>query len=316
MMANILKAIEENEHFLIAAHLNPDGDAVASTLALGNALREMGKKVVMYNVDPVPAKLAFLPGADAVVQDVGEDRFDVGFVLDCGELRRIGNDDLPSRCRLVVDIDHHGEGHAFGDCRLIDPSASATGALVYRVLRQCPSYRFSPEVATCIYTAVYSDTGAFHFSNSDREAFDIAAEMVAWGARPAMVASSLENREASELRLLCRVLETLKISADGRVASLVVSLRDMAETGACPEHTETFIDYPRSIRGVDVALLFRQQAERQYKVRMRSKHVNVGALAHALGGGGHANASGAMLEGTLEEVENMVHAALEKLLAA
>ena len=168
MMANILKAIEENEHFLIAAHLNPDGDAVASTLALGNALCEMGKKVVMYNVDPVPAKLAFLPGADAVVQDVGEDRFDVGFVLDCGELRRIGNDDLPSRCRLVVDIDHHGEGHAFGDCRLIDPAASATGALVYRVLRQCPSYRFSPEVATCIYTAVYSDTGAFHFSNSNR----------------------------------------------------------------------------------------------------------------------------------------------------
>jgi len=316
MTADILKAIDENEHFLIAAHCNPDGDALASTLALGNALREMGKRVVMYNVDPVPAKLAFLPGADAIVRDLGESRFDVGFVLDCGDVRRIGNDELPSRCRLVVDIDHHGEGRAFGDCRLIDPGASATGALVYRVLRQCPSYRFSADVATCIYTAIYSDTGAFHFSNSDREAFAIAAEMVAWGTRPVMVACSLEHREASELRLLCRVLETLKISADGRVASLVISLRDMAETGTGPEHTETFIDYPRSIRGIDVALLFRQEAERQYKVRMRSWHANVGALAHALGGGGHANASGVVLKGTLEEVEKMVHAALEKLSAA
>ncbi|MBR5346615.1 MAG: bifunctional oligoribonuclease/PAP phosphatase NrnA [Deltaproteobacteria bacterium] len=315
MRADILKAIDENEHFLITAHCNPDGDALASTLALGNALREMGKKVVMYNVDPVPAKLAFLPGADAVVRDLGENRFDVGFVLDCGDLRRIGNEDLPSRCRFVVDIDHHGEGHAFGDCRLIDPGASATGALVYRVLRQCPSYRFSTDVAICIYTAVYSDTGAFHFSNSDREAFAIAAEMVALGIQPARVASSLETCEASELRLLCRILKTLKISEDGRVASLVVSLRDMAETGTSPEHTETFIDYPRSIRGVDVALLFRQQAERQYKIRMRSRHVNVGALAHALGGGGHANASGVMLEGTLEEVEKKVHATLEKLSA-
>ncbi len=315
MIANILKAIDENEHFLIAAHLNPDGDALASTLALGNALREMGKKVVMYNVNPVPAKLAFLPGADAIVRDLGESRFDVAFVLDCGDLRRIGNDALPSRCRFVVDIDHHGAGHAFGDCRLIDPHASATGVLVYRLLHQCPSYRFSTDVATCIYTAIFSDTGAFHFSNSDRESFAVAAEMVALGAQPAMVAYNMENRGASELDLLRRVLKTLKVSADGRVASVEVSLRDMAETGTCPEHTETFIDYPRSIRGVDVALLFRQQAERQYKVRMRSWHVNVGALAHALGGGGHANASGVTLEGTLEEVEKMVHAALEKLSA-
>jgi phosphoesterase RecJ-like protein len=316
MIPEILKTIEKGRRFLVASHESPDGDALASTLALTNALREMGKEVVAYNRDGLPAPFAFLPGAATLVHELADQRpFDAGFILDAGELHRAGSE-LRECCRILVNIDHHPYSD-FGDLRLLDVQASATGALIYRLLAAA-GWPISAEVALCIYTAILSDTGSFRYSNADPEAFRIGAEMVGRGVRPWYVASSLyESQAAERLRLLARALATLTVSACGRYASVSVTEEMYRETGSGPEHTDGFVNYPRSVRGVEVALFFRQVGPAAYKVGFRSKgKVDVGALSRELGGGGHHNAAGAVVAGDLESVRRSVFARMDELLGA
>jgi phosphoesterase RecJ-like protein len=316
MVPAILKLIENGRRFLVASHESPDGDALASTLALANALREMGKEVVAYNRDGVPAAFDFLPGAPTMVRSIeNEAPFDAGFILDAGELRRAGTH-LRDVCRTLVNIDHHPHSEHFGSIHFVDETASATGALIYRILKAA-GHDISLPVATCIYTAVLSDTGSFRYSNADPEAFRIGAEMVEKGVSPWGIASGLyESQGVERLRLLARALATLTVSPCGRYASVSVTTDMYAETGTGPEHTDGFVNYPRSIRGVEVALFFRQIGPAAYKIGMRSKgQVDVGALSRHLGGGGHHNAAGAMVEGTFEEVRKTVFERLDQLLA-
>jgi len=311
MIAAILRQIENGCRFLVASHESPDGDALASTLALANALRAMGKEVVAYNRDGVPAPFDFLPGAATIVRSLdAEGRFDAGFILDAGELRRAGLH-LRDCCRTLINVDHHPYSERFGEIHYVDEKASATGALVYRIL-QAAGWEINAEVALCIYTAILSDTGSFRYSNADPEAFRIAGEMVARGVSTWDVASCLyESQAAERLRLLARALSTLAVSACGRFASVSVTTTMLEETGTGPEHTDGFVNYPRSIRGVEVAIFFRQIGPSAFKVGFRSKgQVDVGALARELGGGGHHNAAGAVVEGTMDEVRRNVFARL------
>jgi len=315
MIDAILSTIRQGKRFLVASHGNPDGDALASTMALANALLEMGKEVVAYNQDGMSAELAFLPGADMLVDVIDSDQlFDAGFVLDSGELRRAGSH-LEQHCSTLVNIDHHPHSEQFGKIHFVDETASATGALIYRILRAA-EHDISLPVATCIYTAILTDTGSFRYSNADPEAFNIAAELVGIGVSPWEVSANIyENRPEQQLRLLTAALDTLKISPCGRLGALSVTNRMFAETGTGPEHTDGLINYPRSIRGVEVALLFRQTAEDSFKVGFRSKgKVNVGELARKLGGGGHHNAAGATLAGSLADIQETVFQRLQDLL--
>lgn len=315
MIKAILKKIKEGRRFLIASHENPDGDALASTLALANALREQGREAVAYNVDGVPRIFEFLPGARTVVRHLNDgDIFDVGFVLDAGELHRAGSH-LRKICRTLVNIDHHPYSERFGEIHFVDEKASATGALVFRLLKEA-GWSISLDVAVCLYTAILSDTGSFRYSNADPEAFHMAAELVEVGVDPWSVASGLYESQAEErLRLLARALGTLTVCHSRPYASVSVTTKMMEETGAGPEHTDGFVNYPRSIRGVEVALFFREIGPDTYKVGFRSKgRVDVGALARELGGGGHHNAAGAVVKGLLEEVRAAVFGRLDKLL--
>lgn len=316
MIEQVLPVIRAGRRFLVASHENPDGDAIASTLALANALREMGKDVVAYNHDGVPSDYRFLPGWDRVVTDVPADsRFDAGFVLDAGELRRAGAW-IRGACRTLVNIDHHPHSENFGEIYWVDDRASATGVLVYRLL-QALGRPISLDVATCLYTTILSDTGSFRYSNADPEAFRVAGEMVALGVDPWSIASGLyESQEESRLRLLAMALPTLDVAPCGTFAAITVTTEMLAATGTGPEHTDRFINYPRSVRGVEVALFFRQTGPDRYKVGFRSKgRVDVGALARELGGGGHHNAAGAELDGPLNSVRERVFTRLGELLS-
>jgi len=315
MIREILRIIDSNKRFLVASHEGPDGDAMASTLALTNALRELGKEVVAFNKDSVPVDFTFLPGSETIVNSLDDNEsFDVGFVLDAGELRRAGAH-LREKCRTLINIDHHPFSENFGDVYFVDEKASATGALIYRILKEM-GYRFSPEVALCIYTAILSDTGSFRYSNADPEAFNVAAEMVSVGVSPWDVASGLyESQDEKRLRLLATVLDTLTVSPCRRYASVTATLSMMERTGTGPEYTDGFINYPRSVRDVEVALFFREVSPGNYKVGFRSKgKLDVGAIARELGGGGHHNASGAMVQGELDAVRNSVFSRLDSLL--
>lgn len=311
----ILQLIERSQTFLIAAHEGPDGDAVGSTLALTMALREMGKDVVAYNPDPAPQEYAFLPGYETLVSRLDETQvFDAGFVLDAGELQRAGSW-IRERCRTLVNIDHHPYSEDFGDIYFVDTDASATGALIYRLL-QSAGHKISCEVATCIYTAILSDTGSFRYSNANQEAFQVAGEMVALGVDPWSIASGLyESQELKRLLLLALALPTLQASACGHYASIAVTLEMYEKSGTSKEFTDRFINYPRSIRGVEVAIFFRQITKTRFKVGFRSKgNIDVGSLAREMRGGGHHNAAGAEVDGSLESVQEWVFDQVTKLL--
>ncbi len=316
MIERLLKAIGDGRTFLIASHENPDGDAIASTLALGNALREMGKHVTVYNRDGVPDDYQFLPGWEAVVTSLPEmASFDVGVVLDAGELRRAGAW-IRSACRLLVNIDHHPHSEDFGDIYWVDERASATGVLIYRLLGAL-DWPISLDIATCLYTTILSDTGSFRYSNADPEAFLVAGEMVAKGVDPWAIASGLyESQEECRLRLLGMALPTLEVAPCGTIAAITVTEEMLAATQARPEHTDRFVNYPRSIRGVEVAIFFRQIGPDLFKVGFRSKgKIDVGALAREFGGGGHHNAAGAVVEGELSTVRRQVFVRLGELLS-
>ena len=311
-LSSICKVLREKERFLIACHENPEGDAIGSELALALALRKMGKTATVLNADPVPRNLLFLPGADTVVFREDGSNYDVAIVVDCGSPDRTGKvEEELRKPPLLVNIDHHRTNGDRGELSLVDPEAAATGILVHEVLTTM-GCEIDRDVAVNIYVAVLTDTGSFHYGNSSPEAFRVAGEMVRAGVDPWEVAEQVyETQSVSRLRLLGRVLSSLELSAGGRVASITTMLADLAEFDAGKDALEGFINYPRSVLGAEVAVSFREEAGGVFRVSFRSKgRIDVCAVATRFGGGGHRNAAGCSVPGTLAEVKRKVFEAL------
>lgn len=314
IVQQIIEQIENNQRFLIVAHENPDGDAIGSTLGLALALRDMGKDVVAYNVDGVPEIMSFLPQSDFLTNRLPDNsHFDVAFVLDAGAVERTA---LPVKdlCRTMINIDHHPHS-TFGDLCYLDTTACATAVLIYRVLEAC-QYQVSLTVAKALYLGILSDTGSFRYSSANQESFKVAGELVGLGVDPWEISSHLYESHAPErMQLLGLVLPTLQISSCGRYASLVMTLDVLKKSGAAEEHSDGLVNYPRAIRGVEVALFFNQVSPELYKISFRSRGtIDVGTLAYKLGGGGHHNAAGVKINGTLDEVKTVVFQSLDQLL--
>lgn len=317
MLKKINELVESGRSFLVTTHESPDGDAIGSSLALANYLVELGKDVTVHICDPVPEIYSFLPLADKVTTTLPDRAYDVCFVLDVGEFRRAGKQVAAASGRIgvFVNLDHHKTRDEFGRFNLIDSTAAATGILIYRLIRAA-GHEVSLATALCIYVATITDTGSFRYSNANPEAFAVAGEMIAKGVNAWDVASQLyESQPRCRLELLSLALSTLSFSECGRFASLTVTLDMYDRTGTDAELTDGFINYPRSVRGVDVAIFFRQLSETAYKVGFRSKGlVDVSRLAEGFGGGGHHNAAGCMVEGSIDEVREKVYAHLRSVL--
>lgn len=314
IMRKIIEQIDNNQSFLVVAHENPDGDAIGSTLGLALALTEMGKSVTAFNRDGVPDSMKFLPGSDQIVTCLPDDsHFDVAFVLDSGELERTG---LPIQdlCSCIINIDHHPYS-SFGDICFVDTQASATAVLICRLL-SAAGQRLELSAAKALYLGILSDTGSFRYSSTNAEAFDMAGQLIGLGIDPWEIASSLYESHAPErMRLLGQVLPTLEISLCGRYASMAMTTDNLRFAGAKVEHADGFVNYPRSVRGVEVAMFFSQIGKDGYKVSFRSRGtIDVGHLARELGGGGHHNAAGVKMSGSLEEIRAKVARSLERLL--
>ena len=317
-LSAICRVLREKDRFLIACHENPEGDAIGSELALALALRKMGKTVTVLNADPVPGNLLFLPGADTVVFDEDGSKYDVAVVVDCGSPERTGRrvgQEL-RKCPLLVNIDHHRTNGDRGELSLVDPDAAATGLLIHRVLAAM-GCEIRLDVATNIYVAVLTDTGSFHYGSSSPEAFEVAGEMVRRGVDPWAVAEQVyETQSALRLRLLGRVLDSLDVSADGRVACITAMREDLLEFASGKDALEGFINYPRSIVGVEVAVSFREEEGGVFRVSFRSKgRVDVSGVAARFGGGGHRNAAGCTVSGTLADAKMSVLEALAAVLS-
>ncbi|RII27270.1 MAG: DHH family phosphoesterase [Geobacter sp.] len=316
MIERINAEIAACSSFLITTHENPDGDAVGSSLALANYLRRLGKDVTVHYCDPVPDIYRFLPQSDTVLSSIPDRDFDICFVLDVGEFRRAGKQIAGfKRIGKFINIDHHLSCEEFGALNLIDSEACATGALIYRIMKAA-GQDVDYDTALCIYTAIITDTGSFRYSNSNPEAFAVAGEMIARGVNAWFIAEQLyESQPSQRLELLALALATLEVSASGDLAAIAVTLDMYRKTGTNAELTDGFVNYPRSIRGVEVAVFFREIEPGFYKVGFRSKgKVDVSSLAANFGGGGHHNAAGCNMSGTLDEVKQTVFTRLQNVM--
>lgn len=324
-LEKILSLISTGKRFLITSHENPDGDAIGSMLAIGLGLEKIGKEIVYYNKDGVPLLLRFLPHSEKVSSSLDDVNvgFDATFVVDCTDTSRVGVkfEDFKhrGRCGVTILIDHHQTSKPSADLYILNPSASATGMIIYSLLKTL-SIKITPDVAMNLYTSILVDTGSFRYSNTIPEAFEIAAELVELGASPWEISQALyESESIGKLKLLGCVLPTLEVTEDGRIASVVVN-RDMFKaTGTSKEDTEGFVNFPRCINGVDVAVLFREEEPSEngsrWKISLRSKgSVNVAQIGERFGGGGHERAAGCTISGTLAEAKRLLFSAIKEVL--
>lgn len=314
--AEVARVLASGRRFLLPLHLTPDGDSAGSALGLAWLLGRMGWEVVVsYERDPLPALYRFLPGADRVVPLAGvRGEFSAAVFLDMTDPGRAGE---ATRARTaditVVNVDHHPTNSGFGQVRYLDAEAPAVGEMVVHIA-DALGVPLDREAATCLYVALMTDTGSFQYDNATPRAFRAAARLVEAGADPATLARRVyESRSPASLRLLHLALGTLGVEAGGRVAHVSLTREMLTRAGATLADSDGLINYPRSLEGVEVALLFREEEDGRIKVGFRSRRVDVGKLAASLGGGGHARAAGCLLEGPLEVAREVVLSRVREL---
>ena len=315
MIATIARELKNKQRFLLATHVNPDGDAIGSLGALALVLEGMGKQVLAFCQDEVPGFLQFLPYSDRIVREIPRpDEFDVAVALDCGELDRIGNTaKVLQSVQKIIHIDHHSSGDGFGHLNLVRPECSSTAEILFEIFQAIP-VALESQAAENIYTAILTDTGSFRFANTTARALAIAAEMVSLGVAPDKVAGEVyENISPERLRLLALSLNTLTIRSNGRLTALQVSRQMFEETGTTAAETDGFVNYPRAINGAEVAIFFREMDSGLVNVSLRSRgRQNVAEFARIYDGGGHHNAAAFRCQGPLAEVVEKVLAAAEE----
>src|SRR5262245_22387547 len=306
MLGQVIELIEKHGRFAITSHIRPDGDSLGSSLALCWILRGLKKDAEVIMCDQVPHAYSKLPGAEAVrvVKDIDRE-YDAVFVIECSDVDRPC---LPSlKDQFVVNIDHHSTTGPFGDVNWIDSTAAAVGEMIYNLCKAL-GIEVTKEIAECIYTALLTDTGSFHFSNTTERTLKIASELVRRGVEPARISQALfYSNSFSKIKLLGLVLSGLERDESGRIAWITMDRATMCETSACEEDTDGIVNHALSIAEVEAVAFFKELSPGAYRISLRSKgKYNVAKIAEQFGGGGHRNAAGCRIEGDFEEVKQRV----------
>jgi phosphoesterase RecJ-like protein len=294
---DVVAVLKGAREVVLACHVNPDGDAVGSLLAVSLGLRQLGARTwPTWGTDPVvmPPAYAFLPGADSLVQPADVPDAPVFVALDCGAADRLG--DLEAKAKAastLVNVDHHPGNEGFGTHNVVVTHASSTAELAARLLLDA-GVTLDKDIATALYTGIVTDTGRFQYSNSTPETLRLAADLLELGVpAPEVAIEVFESAPYGFLKLTGRVLERAVLHEDERFIYSWVDRSDLEETGVAMDETEKLIDVIRATNVADVAAIFKQQKSGEYRVSLRSKGpVSVGAIARARGGGGHELAAG------------------------
>jgi bifunctional oligoribonuclease and PAP phosphatase NrnA len=316
MLSQVIDLIEKNDRFGITSHVRPDGDSLGSSLALCWILRGLNKKAEVVMCDHVPHAYAKLPGADEVRVAPDVDRhYDAFFVIECSDVTRPGLPGLKNQ--FVVNIDHHSTTALFGQVNWIDSTAAAVGEMIYNLAKAIGA-RITPELASCVYAALLTDTGSFHFSNTTERTFKIASELVRHGAQPAKLSQAIfYSYPYAKVKLAGSVLSTLKRDESGRIAWITMSQEAMHDSGAGEDDSDGIINYPLTIGEVEAVAFFRELPDSTYRISLRSKNrVNVARVAEQFGGGGHCNAAGFTVVADYNELSSEVISKLKEAVAS
>jgi phosphoesterase RecJ-like protein len=379
----IFYLIETSKKILIATHENPEGDAISSAISMAMFLEGLDKEVYLYDKDPIPLNLRFLPWSKRFSQKLPEEPIDLLVVLDCGELERIGpcgssfglksfssaadlqfdgslnnagsgaNYKLPSNAQAnlininrIINIDHHWTNNNFGHANLVIPDASSTGEVLFYLFvsyaakennipyaihdelscvledRNKLLSRINDSIAKCLYTSILTDTGSFRYSSANKYAFYIASILNQYNIEPPKIAEELyETKPVEQLKLLSKSLGTLELVLDGRVASMIGTKKMLNDVLNNNDYVkgislyDSFVNYPRSINGVEIAIFFKEINFNEYKLSFRAKsYANVAYIAEKFGGGGHKFAAGCKINGDINEVKKEIYGYCKEVL--
>jgi len=317
IVRRIIEAIRESDSVCVVGHIRPDGDCIGSQLGLALALRNEGKKVVCWNEDSLPAKLAFLDTQELFELPLPGRQFDCVVATDCASFERLGKvKDCIGNRKVFVNIDHHASNTRYADLNWVSSREPSTGELIYRLLRDA-KWPITRPIADCLFTAVSTDTGSFQYPSTTPSTFHVASHLVERGADLGRISQEVyESYPLARVNLLRHVYNKFHLTHDGRTAYFWLKKRDYIRTGAQPDDSEGLIDHIRAIQGVVVACLFEEVEPGLTRISLRSKSsdVNVNDIAGLFGGGGHSAAAGARIQGkpipTQRRVLNAVRKAL------
>lgn len=321
-LAELQAILRSHRTFILTTHVNPDGDALGSELALARTLRKLGQSVRILNHSATPENYRWMdPDCELLTFSASDHRSlllaaEVIIILDTNHpdrLRSLAPSVLESKALKVV-IDHHLDPDAFADHYYVDGDATSTGELLFHVIASLPEITLTKDLAVPLYTAIMTDTGSFRYPRTSEKTHRIAAELLRAGVDPSEVFVNVyENWTPGRMRLLGEVLDSMKTASDGKIA-YVICTRDMfRNTGTTEVETDSFTVYPMSIRGVRVGILFNELVD-GVKISFRSKGtIPINELAKEFGGNGHMNAAGARLfDVRLDDIISQVIGQAEK----
>lgn len=310
MWSDIDRVIDSNQKFVVTSHINPDGDAIGSALALCEFLRARGKDAVVISSDATPMVYQWLDPDREMIAPATQDDLDriasadAIFIVDVNSWERLGMIGATVRDATAVKavIDHHPYSEPITPATVVDTKASSTAELVYDLITALGG-PLTRRAADGLYTGILTDTGSFRFANTSPVAHRITSKLLDAGVEPAKVYDLVYNQNSeARTRLMGRVLSEISFAGGGQVAWLVVTQQMIKDSGALPEDTSGFVDATMTIAGVEIGIIFVETPEGTVRISLRSRgKKDVNKVAVSLGGGGHRNASGIVFSGPLSE---------------
>lgn len=313
-LEEIKQCILKAEDIAISTHINPDGDSVGSLLALGLGLEKLGKRVYTLSSDGVPKKYRFLPGANRIIKKINKD-VDLAIAVDCCMEKTLGDSlNVFRKAKSVLEIDHHEFRRPFGDIAFVDTKAAAVGELIYILLKEL-KVDITPEIAQNILTSLIVETNSFRFPKTRSFTFKLCAYLLSCGVDfYNLIHTVYWSRTKEEILLSKITLERCRFIREGKIIWSLIKKKDFKDIKVEEEDADAIADEMRAIKGVEIAILFRERNRKLLRVSLRSKgDVNVGYLAEHFGGGGHFDIAGCFIKNTPKSIKEFLFSA-EKLL--
>ncbi len=301
-----LAFMQEGDSFLVVSHVQPDGDAISSTVAVGWLLEKLGKQVVLVNESELPSRLSFLDRFNQIRRfepSDGEVQYNRVIAVDCADWKRMGSVvDCFSDDVKLLNIDHHPTNDKFGTIHVIDPDAAATAEILYDLI-ELSRIPLDKECATAIYTGLLTDTGGFRYSNTSSKVMEIASNLLGYGVKGHELADLLlEKMTFGKFKMLKLALNRLSFDENQSIGWLYITQQDMQDLNASSEDLEGIVNYALNVDGVEVGILFKEAEDGSIKASLRSAgKADVAAVAQLFGGGGHIRASGCRLELSMDD---------------
>ncbi|NSW90729.1 MAG: bifunctional oligoribonuclease/PAP phosphatase NrnA [Firmicutes bacterium] len=307
-MDEIIDVLRKSKSIVVLPHIQADGDALGSGLALALALSRINSNVMVYLEEDMPQMYSFLPGQEMVA--VFPDSIEVPdtvVAIDTGDIERLGNRaSLFKSVKFTINIDHHPTNTHFADFNYVCSNSSAAGEIIYQLINMM-GLVLDADISTCLYVAIITDTGGFRFANTTYITHLVASDLLNNGINVTEISAKVfDSISIEKVKLIGAAISSLELLEDGRIAFITVTEKMMQETGARDEECEGIVNLGRNIHGVEIAVLFREKKE-EVKVSLRSNSdIDVSIIAGSFAGGGHKKAAGCTIKGNLHDVKEKI----------